>query len=398
MRVVQLSSDILPTPPKYGGAIETYVWNISKFLSYTGVEVHVISIGDDEKTLTINKNLYIHTYRLPHVNILSIPGATIYKNVPFLAIKLSKMLSRIERRYGSIDVVHSHYPSTALASLMWRKIFGSKALFVLTVHGEYAGNILDKFIFSSYDVVCPVSNYIKQQIVRKFYVDLTRIKVLHNAVDTDLFKFDEIRAKMFREKLGTQNEPLLLYVGRIVPEKGLDKLIKIMPLILSRFPTAKLIIVGPKGDFSGKRSQYFSYILHLIKSLKIESSVIYLGSLPIHELAGAYSAADVCVVPSIWNEPFGLVVLEAMACSKPVVAFNVGGIPEIISDGIDGFLVPRVDEKELASKILFLLEHPEVRIEIGRNARKKVEKEFSYKRLAIRLLEEVYTSSRENLK
>ncbi|MCC6019313.1 MAG: glycosyltransferase family 4 protein [Candidatus Verstraetearchaeota archaeon] len=398
MRVIQLSSDVLPTPPKYGGAIETYVWNISKFLSHMGVEIHVISVGDSEKTIAINKNLYIHTYRLPYVNVLRIPGAAIYKNAPFLAIKLSEVLSRIERRYGSIDVVHSHYPSTALASLIWRKIFGSKALFVLTAHGEYTGNILDRFIFSNYDVICAVSNYIRQQIIRKFSVDSTKIKVLHNAVDTDLFKFDEIRAKMIREKLGIQNEPLLLYVGRIIPEKGLGKLIKIMPLILSEFPEAKLIIVGPKGDFSGERSQYFSYISHLIKSLKIESSVIYLGSLPIPELVGAYSAADVCVVPSIWNEPFGLVILEAMACSKPVVAFNVGGIPEIISDGIDGFLVARDDEEELASKILFLLEHPEVRIEMGRNARKKVEKEFSYKRLTIRLLEEIYTSSCEKLK
>jgi len=390
MRVIQLSSDVLPTPPKYGGAIETYVWNISKFLSQMGVEMHIISVGNSEKTIAVNKNLYVHTYRLPHINVLRIPRATIYKNVPFLVIKLSEMLSRVERRYGSIDVVHSHYPSTALASLMWRKIFGSKALFVLTVHGEYTGNILDRFIFSNYDVICAVSNYIKQQITRKFNVDSTRIKVLHNVVDTDLIKFDEVRAKMFREKLGIQNEPLLLYVGRIVPEKGLDKLIKTMPLILSKFPTAKLVIVGPKGDFSGERSQYFSYISHLIKSLKIENSVVYLGSLPSHELVGAYSAADVCIVPSIWNEPFGLVVLEAMACSKPVVAFNVGGISEIISNGIDGFLVPRGEVKELASKILFLLEHPEIRIEMGRNARKKVEREFSYKRLAVRLLEEVY--------
>jgi len=63
-------------------------------------------------------------------------------------------------------------------------------------------------------------------------------------------------------------------MGRIVPEKGLDKLIKAMPLILSKFPTAKLVIIGPKGDFSSERSQYFSYISHLIKSLKIENSVI----------------------------------------------------------------------------------------------------------------------------
>jgi glycosyltransferase involved in cell wall biosynthesis len=306
-----------------------------------GVEVHIISVGNSEKTIAVNKNLYIHTYRLPYINVLRIRRATIYKNVPFLVIKLSEMLSRVERRYGSIDVVHSHYPSTALASLMWRKIFGSKALFVLTVHGEYAGNILDRFILSNYDVICAVSNYIKQQITRKFNVDPTRIKALHNAVDTDLFKFDEVRAKMFREKLGIQNEPLLLYVGKIVPEKGLDKLIKTMPLILSKFPTSKLVIVGPKGDFSGERNQYFSYISYLIKSLKIENSVIYLGSLPSHELVGAYSATDVCIVPSIWNEPFGLVVLETIVCSKPVVAFNVGRDPEVISDGIDGFLVPR---------------------------------------------------------
>ena len=147
MRVVQLSTDVLPTPPKYGGAIETYVWSISKFLSQMGVEVHIISVGNSEKTIAVNKNLYIHTYRLPYINVLRIRRATEYKNVPYLVIKLSEMLSRVEWRYGSIDVVHSNYPSTDLASLMWRKIFGSKALFVPTVHGEYTGNILDRLIF-----------------------------------------------------------------------------------------------------------------------------------------------------------------------------------------------------------------------------------------------------------
>ncbi|MCC6055392.1 MAG: glycosyltransferase family 4 protein [Desulfurococcaceae archaeon] len=398
MRVIQISSDVLSTPPKYGGAIETYVWNLSRFLSRIGTEVHVITIGKNERTVIINKNLYVHMYRQPNINILRIPRATIYKNVPYLITKLGNILSQIEEIYGSIDVVHAHYPSTALAALIWKRLSRSKALFVLTVHGEYSGNIFDKIIFSNYDIICAVSNYIKQQIVRKFDVLPEKVKVTYNAVDIKFFKINEEKAKNIREKLGIKDGPVLLYVGRIIPQKGLHKLIKAMPLVLSRFPMAKLLIVGPKGDFLTEKNFYFSYIQRLIKLLNLESSVSYLGQLSTYDLISVYSIADVVVVPSLWNEPFGLVIIEAMACSKPVVAFNVGGIPEIISDGIDGFLVPRGNEKELASKILFLLEHPEVRIEIGRNARKKVEREFSYERLAVRLLEEVYTSSRENLK
>jgi hypothetical protein len=79
----QLNSDVLPTSPKYGDVIETYVWNISKFLSQTGVEVHIISVGNSEKTIAINKNLYDHTCKLPYIKVLRIPRATVYKNVPF---------------------------------------------------------------------------------------------------------------------------------------------------------------------------------------------------------------------------------------------------------------------------------------------------------------------------
>jgi hypothetical protein len=87
MRVIQLSSDVLPTPPKHGGAIETYVWNISKFLPQMGAEVHIISVGNSEKTIAVDKNLYVLTYRLPRINVLRIPRATTYKNLPFLVIR-----------------------------------------------------------------------------------------------------------------------------------------------------------------------------------------------------------------------------------------------------------------------------------------------------------------------
>jgi len=392
VRVVQVSSDVLPSPPKYGGAIETYIWDVSRVLSDMNVEVHIVSVSNGRETLVVNDNCYIHAYSLSRVeNVLRIPRVSVYRNVLLLTIKLSSILSGIEKKYGVIDVVHCHYPATALASLLWRNMSRSKVKYVLTVHGEYSGNILDKVIFSNCDVICAVSNYIKRHIIQKFNIAPEKVKVIHNAVDIDLFKFNRRKAEKIREMLSLRNDPVLLYVGRIIPEKGIHKLIKVMPLILSKFPTTKLVIIGPPGEFSGKRYQYFSHICNLIKLLRIENSVRYLGSLPHQELVGVYSAADICVVPSILNEAFGLVVLEAMACSKPVVAFSAGGIPEIISDGVDGFLVARGNEEELASRIMFLLEHPEARVRIGKNARRKVEREFGYRNLVMKLIKEVYS-------
>ena len=204
MRVVQISSDVLPVPPRYGGAIETYIWNISKTLSAMGVEVHILSINTDvkESSIIINDNIYLHTYHLRGVaKILTVPVANVYKNVTYLTFKLNKMLLDIAKTYGSIDVIHSHYPATAIAPIFLRGILRGKMRLVLSVHGEYAGNILDRITFSKYDTILAVSNFIKHHVMQKFNIPSEKIKVIHNAVNTKLFKYDEKGADEIKKRL-----------------------------------------------------------------------------------------------------------------------------------------------------------------------------------------------------
>lgn len=390
MKVFQLSSDVLPVPPRYGGAIETYIWNLSKSLSSHNVDVCILSL-DKKSSFFTTQNLTCRTFKLSLFSrIIRIPILKTYRNFFYLLFIFINIFFDLRKKFGSPDIIHSHYPGTAIVPLIIRPFF-KKTKFILTVHGEYDQNIFDKFILSKYDKILVVSSHIKKKVIENFKVPSEKVVVVHNGVDTNLFKYDYQGAREIRQKLGFTSNHLILFVGRIVPQKGLIELIESLPDILVSVPDAKLIIVGPIGDFSCKRKDdYFKDLMDKTMQLGLGDSVIYLGQIPLQELVKVYSAANLCVVPSVWDEPFGLVVIEAMACSRPVVAFSVGGIPEIIEDCVSGYLVERGNKKELAHKIVMLLSDPEKGEYMGRMGRNRVERYFSYERIAMKLLSQIY--------
>ena len=147
MKVVQLSSDALPVPPRYGGAIETYIWNLSKVLVSKNIDVHIFSLGDKESSFTTQK-IHYHTFNLSTLSkIIRIPRLHTYKNLIYLLFKLNKIFITLSKGSCPSDVIHSHYPGTALIPIILRP-FLKKIKLVLTVHGEYCQNIFDKLIIS----------------------------------------------------------------------------------------------------------------------------------------------------------------------------------------------------------------------------------------------------------
>jgi glycosyltransferase involved in cell wall biosynthesis len=174
---------------------------------------------------------------------------------------------------------------------------------------------------------------------------------------------------------------MILYVGRIYSyQKGLDYLIRAIPIILSKETEIKFVMIGE--DYGSKAS-----LIKLAKKLKVEKYIIFTGHIPYNELLKAYAAADVFVLPSIF-EPFGIVLLEAMASKKPIVATNVGGIPEIVKNGKNGILVRPKNEEELADAILFLLSHEDQAKMMGINGYNMV-KNYSWELIA-KKIENVY--------
>lgn len=157
----------------------------------------------------------------------------------------------------------------------------------------------------------------------------------------------------------------ILYAGRLSKEKGVDYLLKAMVKVIKKIPESTLFIAG-----DGKEKEK---LINLSKKLGIDKNVEFLGWLSKDELSKVYADIDFLVIPSIWQEPFGLIGVEAMSYGRPVVAFNVGGINEFVENNKNGFLVKVLDIDTLAKRIIELLEDENKLKNFSNNARKTSE-------------------------
>jgi D-inositol-3-phosphate glycosyltransferase len=191
----------------------------------------------------------------------------------------------------------------------------------------------------------------KQNIIRYYGALPEKIGVVPCGVNMDLFRpIDKVAA---RQELGLTDNKILLFVGRIDPLKGIDRLLKAVPLLPSR-EGLKLVVIG--GDENSRPE--INKLRKLVDELKIRDSVQFEGLIKQERLPYYYSAADACVVPSYY-ESFGLVALESLACGTPVVATDVGDMKNIIRPGETGYLMADNAPEKIAAGIARLLALPE---------------------------------------
>jgi glycosyltransferase involved in cell wall biosynthesis len=208
------------------------------------------------------------------------------------------------------------------------------------------------------------------KIVEKTYsnlVDEENLATIPFGVDIDKFKPGS------SEKEDGLLE--ILYVGSLLKIKGVKYLLKALPMIKRAVPDIRLRIIGEGPEKNN--------LLRLSTHLKIGGSVEFLGFIEHDELPFFFQNCDVFCFPTL-GEPFGTVVIEAMACGKPVIAVNIGGSSEIIIDGKDGMLVNPGEPLEIARESIRLLTDIKKRMMLGRTARKKVEENYSYRVIAER--------------
>ena len=209
---------------------------------------------------------------------------------------------------------------------------------------------------------------------------------------TDIERFGSVSRSQSRAKLNLEPEDkIVLYVGRFDRRKGIETLVRAVGHNeVKRHPNLKLIIVGGStpGRKDGKERERIEGI---VSELNIADFTTFAGQIEHEELAYYYAAADVCVVPSHY-EPFGLVAIEAMACSTPVIASEVGGLKFTVINELTGLLVPPQDEKAFAKAIDRVLSYPAWSRQLEKDARKRVESMFSWDGVA-RQLAEQYSAS-----
>jgi spore coat protein SA len=195
-----------------------------------------------------------------------------------------------------------------------------------------------------------------------------RCLLLRNGAD--LAPESPVPERRFKSPLG----PVILFVGRVVEQKGLHLLIEAMPRVLEHFPASTLRVVGGVRFGSREIDPYLARLRNLAASMG--GRVEFVGPVP-HNTVGNYLRdADVFACPSIWNDPFPLVTLEAMGAGVPVVAFARGGIPEAVGDA--GVLLQEAGAEPLASALLLLLQNVDLRLDLGRQGRERVAKYFTW--------------------
>jgi glycosyltransferase involved in cell wall biosynthesis len=242
-------------------------------------------------------------------------------------------------------------------------------------------DVLHTWMYSKLSLWISLTNRMKQEVLENTKMPEQLIRVVPLGRDTRVFNprlYSQRRARKGYKLSASQ--PLVGVLGRLDPQKGQEEFLRSLPSVLERRPDVCYVIAG---DETQGEEGYRAYLVDLARELGVSDHVRFL---PFTENVAEFLAAiDVFVLPS-YSETFGLVLIEAMAMQKPVVATSAGGVPEIVENGWDGILVPPRDEKALATAITLLLKNTTLRVSLSRHAREGAQKRFDASRCVDQLV------------
>lgn len=239
----------------------------------------------------------------------------------------------------------------------------------------YSYFICQRPILAASDRIICVSTDVMKDLRRWFGTQyLHKCITVENGVDVGFFRPDPEQGRRIRGRYGiSENETVILSMGRLTHEKGHHLALEVMPQLMQRTGGIRLIIAG-EGDYA-QRLQQMSI------QMGIKDQVSFPGSVPHTEAVGFYNAADVFVMPTLTVEGLPFVLLEAMACGRAVVASNIGGIGRVILDGQDGLLISPGKVEALSEALIRLIEEIPLRQALSNAARRKVTEQFSLERM-----------------
>lgn len=366
-------------PPRVVGGIARVVNDLSKRLIKDGHEVTVVTYREGN-TPYYELDKGVKVYRVDNFMIKS---NNFIDWVMQMNFNMVAKASEIMQKEGNFDVIHAHDWLVAYAAKTLKHSYNIPI--VSTIHATEAGRnsgIRDeqqKYIndtewmltYESTEVIVN-SNYMKGELQRLFGLPFEKINVVPNGVN--LLSFSGIdRDYEFRRKYAMDNEKIILFMGRLVYEKGIQHLIAAMPKILSTYNDAKLIIAGKGGMLDELKAQ--------ADSLGLGAKVYFAGYMNGKDVQKLYKAADISVFPSTY-EPFGIVALEAMLAERPVVVSDAGGLNEIVQHRENGMKCYSGNANSIADSILELLYDQQLCTNVVKKAKAKVKNEYNWNKIA----------------
>ena len=376
MKILMLSWEY---PPRIVGGIARVVHDLSKRLIKDGHEVYVVTYKDGDVPYYENdKGVQVHRID----NYIIHPNNFIDWVMQMNFNMIAKVNELIEKE-GKFDVIHAHDWLVAYAAKTLKNSYNIPL--VATIHATEAGRnkgiydetqryINDTEWLLTYEAseVIVNSNFMKGDIQRLFGLPFEKINVVPNGINLTTFSGIE-RDYDFRRQYAADNEKIILFMGRLVYEKGVQHLISAMPKILQNYNDAKLIVAGKGGMLDELKAQ--------VDGMGLSNKVYFTGYLNAKQVTKMYKCADVSVFPSTY-EPFGIVALEAMLAGVPTVVSDVGGLNEIVVHGEDGMKSYAGNPNSIADSILELLYNPQLCDKIVKKAKAKVKNEYNWARIA----------------
>ena len=355
-------------PPRTVGGIAPHVYNLSRELSRLGVKVHVVTCDfpgapahESDRGVLVDR---VDSYSYPTPNFATW--------ISMMNVNMQKRAAEIIRSSnGRIRVIHAHDWLVANAAIGLKHMF--RLPLVSTIHSTEKGRrggIYDDYqrmisseeswlTSESWRIVC-CSNFMVKEVTEALGVRREKIDVVPNGIDPAPFR-GPLDTAALRATFARPDERLVLYVGRLVHEKGVSLLMEAVPSVLRRAP-AKFVFVG-EGYLKEN-------LINRAKELGVSDSVYVTGFLESEQLRGLFRVADVNAIPSLY-EPFGIVALEAMAAGAPIVTIGSGGLSEIVQNGETAQFV-QPNPASLADGIVAVLSSPSYADSLRTKASKRI--------------------------
>ena len=349
--------------PHFGG-VESHVLGLSE---------NLIKLGHDVEVVTSRYSRMPETEILDGIKITRLPQWINMYNTPLV----TSIRQFVRRTHADIVHVHSPPPFTERFAAKGAKEAGKP--FVVTHHcdlelkgvlGNTAVSFYQNFLgnYPLKEADCVISTTESYATTSRTLWDID-VTVIPNAVDVNRFNPD-IDGKIIRDKYALDDEPLALFVGRLVPHKGIGILIR----SLTYTQRGKLLIVGD--------GPYKNWLVNLVKKLDLNDRVIFVGPVDDYWLPSYYSATDVVILPSTSRlEAFGIVGLEGMATAKPLILSDIPGVRDVISEK-EGYIVEPLDPSAIAEALEKIWNAPDMAREMGARGRERVEKLFSWEKVS----------------
>ena len=368
-------------PPRIIGGISPHVYHLSKSLAKNGVKVYVVTCdfpGTPQHEIVDGVEVFrVDSYKNPSPNF----ATWVY----LMNVNMQKEAAALVNRLGGeVDIFHAHDWLVANAGIGLKHVFRKPLLATIHsteigrrngLHFDYERMIHETEAWLTYEawkVIC-CSNYMVSHVRWAFGVPEDKLVMVPNGVNIQEYAGNKnADLGQFRRKFALPEEKLVLYVGRLVYEKGIHVFVNAVPKILGKVD-AKFVVVG-----NGYMKEPLS---NLVKSMGLAHKVMFTGFVDDETLKNLQRCADVSVVPSLF-EPFGIVALEAMAAKSPVVVSDTGGLSEIVEHDVNGVKVYPENPDSLAWGIAKVLLDEKYANWIRNNAYKKVLEKYDWDKIS----------------